>query len=63
MSAMKEQLWSMVEAIDDVFGEGYAKKNPDLVGRMMQAEQTGFAAFQISEAFHSLVEAKDAGPA
>lgn len=62
MSAMKEQLWTMVEAIDDVFGEGYAKKNPDLVGRMMQAEQTGFAAFQISEAFHRLVEAKDAGP-
>jgi hypothetical protein len=63
MSAMKEQLWNMVETIDDVFGEGYAKKNPDLVGRMMQAEQTGFAAFQISEAFHSLVEAKDAKPA
>jgi hypothetical protein len=29
---------------------------------MMQAEQTGFAAFQISEAFHRLVEAKDVGP-
>jgi hypothetical protein len=52
-----------VETIDDVFGEGYAKKNPDLVGRMMQAEQTAFGAFQISEAFHRLVEAKDTGPA
>ena len=62
MSAIKETLKVMVEAIDEAFGEGYAKKNPDLVGRMMQAEQTGFAAFQISEAFHRLVEAKDNGP-
>jgi hypothetical protein len=62
MSAMKEQLWAIVEAIDEVFGEGYAKKNPDLVGRVMQGEQTAFGAFQICEAFHRLVGAKDAEP-
>jgi hypothetical protein len=59
MSGMKNQLLIMVEAIDEVFGEGYAKKNPELVGRVMQAEQTGFAASQISEAFHRLTKAKD----
>jgi len=47
MSVMKETLWTMVEAIDDVFGEGYAKKNPELVGRLVLAEQIGFSAHQI----------------
>ncbi len=50
MSAMKEALLTMVEAIDDVLGEGYARKNPELVGRMMVAEQIGFAGHQISHA-------------
>ena len=54
MAMMKEQLQIIVEAIDDVFGEGYAKKNPELIGRMVQAEQVGFMAYQISEAIHSL---------
>jgi len=42
MSGMKNQLLIMVEAIDEVFGEGYAKKNPELVGRVMQAMNMGF---------------------
>ena len=47
MSAMKQQLLETTEAIDDVFGEGYAKKNPELVGRLVLAEQIGFSAYQI----------------
>lgn len=53
MSEMKEQLLVMVEAIDEVFGEGYAKKNPELVGRVMQAMNTGY----IGDILERLVEA------
>lgn len=52
MSMTKETLESMVEAIDEVFGEGYAKKNPDLVGQMMQAVNTGY----VGEVLDRLVE-------
>jgi len=38
MSHMKNQIWDVVEAIDIVLGEGYAKKNPDLIGRVYQSE-------------------------
>jgi len=58
MSAMKEELLTMVEAIDETFGEGYAKKNPELVGRMLQSNATTFGAFQISEALHAIVESE-----
>jgi hypothetical protein len=50
MSAMKEELLTIVETIEWVFGEGYAKKNPELVGRMLQSNAMTYAAFQISEA-------------
>lgn len=53
MSGMKEQLWAMVEAIDEVFGEGYAKKNPELMGRAMQAMNTGY----VGDILERLVEA------
>ena len=53
MSGMKNQLLIMVEAIDEVFGEGYAKKNPELVGRVMQAMNMGF----VGDVFDRLVEA------
>jgi hypothetical protein len=56
MSAMKEELLTIVEAIEWVFGEGYAKKNPELVGRMLQSNAMTYAAFQISEAIHALAE-------
>lgn len=56
MSAMKEELLTVVETIDWVFGEGYAKKNPELVGRMLQSNAMTFGAFQISEAIHALAE-------
>ena len=38
MSRIKNQIWDGVEAIDIVLGEGYAKKNPDLIGRAYQSE-------------------------
>jgi len=38
MSRIKNQIWDVVEAIDLVLGEGYAKKNPDLIGRVYQSE-------------------------
>ena len=38
MSRIKNQIWDVVEAIDIVLGEGYAKKNPDLIGRVYQSE-------------------------
>ena len=53
MSGMKNQLLIMVEAIDEVFGEGYAKKNPELVGRVMQAMNMGY----IGDILERLVEA------
>jgi hypothetical protein len=56
MSAMKEHIEMTMEAIDDVFGDGYAKKNPELVGRLIQGEMIGFGMFQISEAVHALAE-------
>ena len=56
MSAMKEHIEMTVEAVDTVFGEGYAKKNPDLIGRLIQGEMLGFGLFQISEALFALAE-------
>ena len=59
MSAMKEHLELTVESIDEVFGDGYAKKNPELVARLIQGEMLGFGMFQISEAIHALAEIED----
>ena len=56
MSAIKEHLELVLGAIDNVFGDGYAKKNPELVGRLIQGEIIGFGMFQISEALHALAE-------
>ena len=56
MSAMKDHIEMTMEAIDDVFGDGYAKKNPELMGRLIQGEMIGFSMFQISEAIHALAE-------
>ena len=44
MSRTKNQLESIVEEIDEIFGDGYAKKNPELIGRVFQGEQLQFAA-------------------
>jgi hypothetical protein len=52
MSAIKDELMAIVETIDWVFGDGYAKKNPELVGRTLQFFALTYAAAQISEAIH-----------
>jgi hypothetical protein len=56
MSAMKEELLTIVETIDWVFGDGYAKKNPELVGRMFESNALTYAAAQISEEMHANVK-------
>ena len=56
MSEMKNQLLMIVEGIDDVFGDGYSKKNPELVGRLAQAEAHNFGMFQLSESIRALSE-------
>lgn len=38
MSRMKDKLLDIIEAIDILLGDGYAKKNPDLIGRVYQSE-------------------------
>ena len=34
---IEERIFEAVEAIDSVLGDGYARKNPDLIGRALQA--------------------------
>lgn len=47
---MKNELLAVVKTLDEVFGQGYAMKNPELVGRMLQAEHIAMAASIIYEA-------------
>lgn len=56
MSEMKNQLLMIVEGIDDVFGDGYSKKNPELVGRLAQAEAHLMSSFQFSQAIRFCAE-------
>jgi hypothetical protein len=35
---MKDRLLDVIEAVDALLGDGYAKKNPDLIGRIYQSE-------------------------
>ena len=50
MSRTKNELESIIEDIDDLLGDGYAKKNPELVGRVFQGEKLQFAAELIRDA-------------
>ena len=54
MSGMKEHIAAMVEAIDFTLGEGYARKNPELLGRMMQAECMVAAASIVQDGLYCL---------
>lgn len=56
MSGMKTFLLDAIESIDTVFGEGYAKRNPDLVSGLIRSEVLSFGAFQISEALMAIAE-------
>jgi len=55
MSKMKNQIWDVAEAIDTVFGEGYAKKNPELVGRVIQAQTHGDTMFASTEVLYDIL--------
>jgi hypothetical protein len=52
MSEMKKHIEAMVASIDMVLGEGYARKNPDLLGRLMQAECSVAAATLIQDGLY-----------
>jgi hypothetical protein len=54
MSHMKNHLIAMIESIDEAFGEGYAKKNPDLVARLIQSELMVVAAASIQDGLYFL---------
>jgi hypothetical protein len=54
MSGMKALLAEAIEAIDATLGEGYAKRNPDLISGLIRSEVLSFGAFQISDAIACL---------
>ncbi len=54
MSTTQEHIALVIQAIDANLGEGYARKNPDLIGRMMQAECTVAAAAMIQDGLYFL---------
>ena len=53
MSRIKNQIWDVVEAIDIVLGEGYAKKNPDLIGRVYQSESLRDGLKELNDAIRT----------
>ena len=54
MSNVKNHLASMIEAVDFALGEGYARKNPELIGRLMQAEFMVISANTIQDGLYFL---------
>jgi len=52
MGRLKDKIWDAAEAIDIVFGEGYAKKNPELVGRVLQSEALTEGAQEVVNTLH-----------
>jgi len=50
MSRMKDKLLDVIEAVDALLGDGYAKKNPDLIGRVYQSEA-------LNEGWEELIDA------
>ena len=54
MSEIKKALMEMVEDIDLVLGEGYARKNPDLIGKLMHGCLVVTAANAIQDGLYFL---------
>ena len=54
MNNTQEHIANVISAIDANLGEGYARKNPDLIGRMMQAEGVVTAASMIQDGLYFL---------
>ena len=61
MSEMQNNIKTVVAAIDAELGEGYARKNPDLIGRLMQAECGIAAAAIIQDGLYFLGAYEDEG--
>jgi hypothetical protein len=51
-----DYLQEAVKSIDGEFGEGYARKNPALVGAFMQAASMDMGAVTISKAIGEAIE-------
>ncbi|CAB4241109.1 hypothetical protein UFOVP56_70 [uncultured Caudovirales phage] len=51
---MKDKIETMIASIDGALGEGYARKNPELLGRMMQAECMIVSAMLVQEGLFAL---------
>ena len=54
MSSLQEHITVVIQAIDGTLGEGYARKNPDLIGRMMQGDMMMTAAAMIQDGLYFL---------
>ena len=54
MSNLQEHIALVIQAIDANLGEGYARKNPDLIGRMMQGDMMTTAATMIQDGLYFL---------
>jgi hypothetical protein len=59
MSGMKSFLLDAIESIDGIFGEGYAKRNPELVSSLISSEIMSFGFFQLSDAISLLAGIDD----
>jgi hypothetical protein len=53
----EEYMRKAVTAIDELFGEGYAKKNPQLVGAFMQTAADDYGAGAVSFALEDIANA------
>jgi hypothetical protein len=56
---MEKQLTDIIDCIDRTLGEGYARKNPELIGRMMQAQSMAVAAAVIQDGLYAIGFADD----
>ena len=54
MSSIKETVMNVIDLVDYAFGEGYAKKNPELIGRLVQAELSVVGAGMIQDGLYFL---------
>jgi hypothetical protein len=54
MSRIKDEIMDIVEDVDEVMGLGYAKKNPELIGRIFQAQAIDGAAVMLYDVVRAL---------
>lgn len=56
---IRQYLYQALEHIDDIFGEGYAHKNPNLVGQCVTAQALDFATTSITAALWEVKQLVD----